>query len=177
MIQPGFHFCADEIQVSMLEILKASREKLKKPREELRRIPCDYAFCNRFRLRKAADNSLLTPECNERTFLRHMVVCPKVLFPGSNTTYVYQQKCMFGECVACNAFRESDQCPRRFGDATSYKYMKYETVQTNTSTVKELKTVKANGSELLHELKSTLADSLKHHTTGIGRIRQRRHRF
>jgi hypothetical protein len=167
MVQPKFRFCADEIQVGILEILKAIRERRKRPvPETLRFQPCECSYCSDFTCRKNVDKSLLCPETNEHTFLQHVVVCPKVIFPESDT-FVYQQKCMFGTCAECNAFRESSlcffSCPRRFGNETVYKYLKYSVAEFDTNKAKELVPIHANGFELRNELKASLKKYLKHH--------------
>ena len=166
MVQPKFRYCADEIQVGLLEKLSAIRERRKKPPPHLKGKVCACTFCVDFRERKVANPGLLFPETNEHTFLQHIVVCPKIKFPGSEKL-VYQQKCMIGECDTCNAFRESPlccfACPQRFGADVPYKYKRYAIVLTDTNKTKELETITATGSELLNALKSTLGKYLMHH--------------
>ena len=167
MVQPKFRFCADEIQVSLLEILTAIREHRRNPPPDLKNYNCGCSFCLDFNARKLVDKTLLFPESNENTFLQHMVRCPKIAFPGTDKL-VYQQKCMFGQCIDCNSFRAGDLCffvcPRRFGDIVKrYRYKEYAVTASGARTKRELKTVSATGPELLRALSGSLEKYLKHH--------------
>jgi len=174
MVQPKFRFCADELQVSLLEIIRAIREYRRNPPPERRNVECLCPFCVDFKARKALDPSLLCPESNEHTFLQHIVVCQKIKFPGSEK-YIYQQKCMFMkdnepnvfECGDCDKFRRDElcffNCPARFNGDVRYKYRRYAEVVLDTSKTKELETVRVNGTQLLAALLELLPKYLKHH--------------